>query len=167
MENISGKTKKVTYLGLLAALSLGIYALESALPPIFPIPGIKPGLSNIITLYVLRRFGKKESSLVLFMRIALAGLLFGSGISIVYSLAGGFGALLIEIIIDAATKKKHLYITGAFGGLIHNMCQLLTASVIMGSAYVFSYAPYLAISGIITGLFTGLAASYLLNIKIQ
>ena len=43
-------TRKIVTLGLLAALSLAIYAFESVLPPIFPIPGIKPGLSNIIIL---------------------------------------------------------------------------------------------------------------------
>ncbi len=163
---MNNRVKRITYIGILAAMSLGIYALESMLPPISPIPGIKPGLANIITLYALRRYGKKESAMVLTVRILLSSLLFANAISLIYSAAGGFAALLIEIIFDAVLKRKHLYITGAFGGLIHNMCQLSVASVIMGSGYVFSYAPYLAISGITAGLFTGLVAHYLLKIRI-
>ena len=42
--------KKLTTLALFTTLSLGIYAVESAIPPLVPIPGIKLGLANIITL---------------------------------------------------------------------------------------------------------------------
>ena len=150
-------------LGLLAAMSLGIYALESLLPPLIPIPGIKPGLSNIITLFALRRFGKKEAGTVLFVRILLSALLFGNAVSLVYSLLGGAAALLIEVISDKILKGKYLYITGAFGGLFHNAGQLLAAIVIMKTTAVLAYTPYLAIAGIITGLFTGLCSHYLLS----
>ena len=160
------KTVKTAYMGLLSALSLGIYALESLIPPILPIPGIKPGLSNIITLYALRKSGKKGAALILTVRILLSGLLFGNVLSVLYSFAGGYAALFIELICDFLLKRKHLYLTGAFGGLFHNLFQLIAAFFLMGSAYVFSYMPYLAISGIITGLFTGLAAHYLLKVRI-
>ena len=157
------KTYRIAALGLLAAMSLGIYALESLLPPLFPIPGLKPGLSNIITLFALRRFGKKEAGIVLFVRILLSALLFGNAISLVYSLLGGAAALSIEIIADAILKSRYLYLTGAFGGLFHNAGQLTAALIIMKTTAVLAYAPYLAIAGILTGLFTGLCAHYLLS----
>ena len=159
-------TYRIAACGLLAAMSLGIYALESLLPPLLPIPGLKPGLSNIITLYALRRFGKKEAGIVLLVRILLSALLFGGAISLVYSLLGGASALCIEIITDTILKGKHLYLTGAFGGLFHNAGQLIAALIIMRTAAVLAYTPYLAIAGIITGLFTGLCAHFLLKIKI-
>ncbi len=160
------KTLKTAYIGLLAALSLGIYALESLIPPLLPVPGIKPGLSNIITLYALRKLGKKEAALILTVRILLSGLLFGNVLSMAYSLAGGYAALMIELLCDFLLKRKHLYLTGAFGGLFHNIFQLIAAFFLMGSAYVFSYMPYLAISGILTGLFTGFVSHFLLKIRI-
>lgn len=160
------RINRIALLGLCSALSLGIYAFESLLPPLFFIPGIKPGLSNIITLYCLKHFGKKDAAAVLFVRIIISGILFGNPISIIYSLAGGFAALLIEILADSLLKGKHLHITGAFGGLFHNVGQLVCAFFIMGSAAVFAYAPYLVLAGIITGMFTGLAASFLLKVKI-
>ena len=159
-------TYRIAMLGLLAAMSLGIYVLESMLPPLFPVPGIKPGLSNIITLFARRRFGKKEAGIVLLVRILLSALLFGGAISLVYSLLGGAAALCIEIITDEMLKGKYLYLTGAFGGLFHNAGQLIASLIIMRTAAVLAYTPYLAIAGIITGLFTGLCAHYLLKIRI-
>ncbi|MCR5619432.1 MAG: Gx transporter family protein [Lachnospiraceae bacterium] len=160
------KTYHIAALGLLAAMSLGIYVLESLLPPLLPVPGIKPGLSNIITLFALRRFGKKEAGIVLLVRILLSALLFGNAISLVYSLLGGAAALCIEIITDSILKGRLLYLTGAFGGLFHNAGQLASAFIIMKTAAVLTYSPYLAIAGIITGFFTGLCAYYLLKIRI-
>jgi len=157
--------RKIAALGLLSALCLAIYAFESLLPPLLPIPGIKPGLSNIIILYSLKRFGKKAGS-VLLVRLLLSAILFGNAISLIYSLAGGFLALIIEIVSDKILSGKNIQITGAFGGLFHNIAQLFTAMLIMQSAAVLSYAPYLFIAGIITGLFTGYAAHFMLKIKI-
>ena len=157
---------RIAVLGLCSALSLGIYAFESLLPPLFFIPGIKPGLSNIITLYCLKHFGKKDAGAVLLVRIIIAGILFGNPVSTIYSLAGGFAALLIEILADTVLKGKYLHRTGAFGGLFHNAGQLICAFFIMGSAAVFSYIPYLVLAGIITGMFTGLTTSFLLKVKI-
>jgi heptaprenyl diphosphate synthase len=159
-------TRKIVTLGLLAALSLAIYAFESVLPPLLPIPGMKPGLSNIIILYTLKRFGKKEAGSVLLVRLLLSAILFGNAISLIYSAAGGFLALLIEILCDKILSGKNLQITGAFGGLFHNIAQLIIAMLIMQTGAVFSYAPYLFIAGIVTGLFTGFASHFLLKIKI-
>ena len=70
-------TKKLTTLSLLSAIALALYAVESALPPIVPIPGIKLGLANIITLVVLWKYSTKDAFFVLLVRILLATLFFG------------------------------------------------------------------------------------------
>ena len=82
-------TKKLTTLSLLSAIALALYAVESALPPIVPIPGIKLGLANIITLVVLWKYSAKDAFFVLLVRILLATLFFGQAISLLYSLSGG------------------------------------------------------------------------------
>ena len=79
-------TKKLTTLSLLSAIALALYAVESALPPIVPIPGIKLGLANIITLVVLWKYSAKDAFFVLLVRILLATLFFGQVISLLYSL---------------------------------------------------------------------------------
>ena len=75
-------TRKLTTLSLLAAIALALYAVESALPPIVPIPGIKLGLSNIITLVVLWKYSAKDAFFVLLVRILLATMFFGQAMSV-------------------------------------------------------------------------------------
>ena len=89
MTTMHSRTKKIAFLALFAALAIGIYGLESLIPNPFPIPGVKLGLANIVTLVVLRRFGIREASLVLVVRILLCALLFGNGMTLLYSAVGG------------------------------------------------------------------------------
>ena len=86
-RNTSMPVKKVTLLALFTTLSLAIYAIESAVPPLVPIPGIKLGLANIVTLVLLRHFSARDAALVLLARILLSALLFGQALSLLYSLA--------------------------------------------------------------------------------
>ena len=153
-------TKKLTTLALYTTLSLAIYAVESAIPPLVPIPGIKLGLANIITLILLQRYSPKEAALVLAARILLSTLLFGQFLSLFYSLAGGAFSLLVMLLVTGLLHKKWGFLTGAAGGLAHNMGQLLIAFAITSTPGVFVYLPFLMLSGILTGLFTGLAASF-------
>lgn len=154
------KLKRLTTLSLYVTLSLAVYAAESAIPPLVPIPGIKLGLSNIVTLILLRRFSLRETALVLAARILLSTLLFGQLLSFLYSLAGGFLSLMAMYTACRLLLKKKLYLTGAVGGLTHNMGQLLTAFFLTAVPGVFSYLPFLVLSGILTGLFTGFAAAF-------
>ena len=77
--------KRLTNLALYTTLSLAVYAIESAFPMLIPIPGIKAGLANIITMILLRENSLRDASLVLTSRILLSALLFGQGMSLMYS----------------------------------------------------------------------------------
>ncbi len=155
--------KKLTTLALFTTLALGIYAVEAALPTLIPIPGIKPGLSNIITLVLLHRYGFKETLTVLLARIFLSTLLFGQALSLLYSLAGGICCLSVMYLVSRLLRRKMLFITGIMGALSHNAGQLLVALLITRVMGVLSYLPFLIISGIITGCFTGLCSGFLLK----
>ena len=152
--------QKLTTLALYTTLSLAVYALESAIPPLIPLPGVKLGLANIITLILLQRYTAKEAFLVLIARMLLSALLFGQVLSLLYSLAGGILSFAAMYPANRLLQKKLPFLTGAVGGLFHNIGQILTAFAITATAGVFAYLPYLAISGIITGLFTGLCAHF-------
>lgn len=152
--------KKLTALALYTTLSLAIYAVESMIPPLVPIPGIKLGLANIITLVVLRRYSPGDACLVLTARILLSSLLFGQAVSLFYSLAGGAFSLLAMYLTGRLFGRKMSFLTGAMGGLTHNLGQLLTALVLTATPGVLAYLPFLALSGILTGLFTGFAAAF-------
>lgn len=152
--------RKLTALSLYTTLSLAVYAIECAIPPLIPLPGIKLGLANIITLILLQRYTAKDTALVLTARILLSALLFGQALSLLYSLTGGVLSYAVMLLSNRMLQKKHLCLTGALGGLFHNLAQLLTAFAVTSTTGVLAYLPYLAISGILTGLFTGLCAHY-------
>lgn len=150
--------KKLTLLSLFTTLSLAVYAAESALPPLAPVPGMKLGLANIVTLILLRHFSWKDAAAVLTARIALSALLFGQALSLLYSLAGGLLSLAVMAVLMKLLRRRLLFLTGAMGGLFHNMGQLLTAFLITATPGVLAYLPFLVLAGVLTGLFTGFCA---------
>lgn len=154
------KIQRLTTLALCTTLSLAVYAIESAIPPLVPIPGIKLGLSNIITLILLRHVSLRETATVLASRILLSALLFGHLISLLYSLAGGLFSLLAMFLVHRLLRGKMAFLTGAAGGLTHNLGQLAAAFALTATPGVLAYLPFLALSGILTGLFTGFAAIF-------
>lgn len=157
------KTQKLTLLALFATVALALYGVESVLPPVVPIPGIKLGLANIITLVVLWKYSAKDAALVLLARILLATLFFGQAMSLLYSLAGGFFCLLAMIFVKELLHGHYLFLASMVGALCHNLGQILVAFLLTGVAGVLVYLPFLLLSGLITGLFIGLCARFTLR----
>lgn len=155
------KTKHITQMSLYTAVSLVIYTIEAALPPLIPIPGVKPGLANIITLLVLLRFSAKDALLVLLLRITLGSIFTGQAVSFIYSLCGGLLCLLGMALLNRFLHRHLIVLTSMAGALLHNIGQLSCAAVLTGTASVFLYLPWLTISGLFTGLFTGLCARFI------
>ena len=82
--------KKTAYIGLLCALAIILGYVEMLLP-VFPFaPGVKLGITNLVTVFLLYSFTYKEAALVSCIRIVCIGFMFGNLFSIVYSLAGAF-----------------------------------------------------------------------------
>lgn len=151
---------KLTVLSLFTTLSLIIFALESVIPPLVPVPGIKLGLSNIVTLILIREYSARDTLLVLFARILLASFLFGQAISLLYSLAGGLLSLGAMLLVNRLLHRRYLFLTSTVGGLFHNLGQLLIALFLTQVSGVLAYLPFLILGGIVTGLFTGLCAHF-------
>lgn len=153
-------TRKLTTLALLAALALAIYYVESLLPPVVPIPGIKLGLANIITLLVLLLYTARDAALVLLVRILLSALLFGQAMSLLYSLCGGLLCFIAMALACRLLQGHFPELISILGGIFHNIGQILVALALTAVPGVLAYLPYLLISGIVTGLFTGLCARF-------
>lgn len=154
------KLKKLTLLAMFTTIALIIFTIESALPPLVPIPGIKIGLANIVTLVLLRNYPAGEALLVLFMRIMLSTFFFGQALSLLYSLAGGLLCFIVMYGINRLLRGHFVFLTGAAGGLFHNLGQLSAAWFLTKTDGVLVYLPFLVISGILAGLFTGLCAHF-------
>ena len=148
--------KKVALLGVFLALALICSYIESLIPFYFGVPGMKLGLTNIVVVLLLYFYGTKEALAVSFMRILLAGFMFGNAFSILYSLAGG----LLSLFVMALLKKTgwfHMIAVSICGGITHNLGQILVAMVVK-NYYIFGYFPFLFVGGWITGLLIGLLA---------
>ncbi len=155
-------TKKIAIISLYTALAVIIFMVESALPALAPLPFVKLGLANIITLMVLVYYSPKDAFFVLLLRICISSLFAGQIVYLWYSLAGGILCFFIEWMINGILKGTYVYITSIFGAIAHNMGQMTVAFLLMGKG-VLPYIPYMLIAGVITGAFIGIAANTLIS----
>lgn len=156
-------TEKMTMLAMFSVVALTIFSAESMIGPIVPIPGIKLGLANIITLIVMVLYGPKDALFVLIVRILLGSIFAGQMISFFYSLSGGMFCLLVMSLVNCFFHKKFLVLTSMCGALAHNIGQIFAAFLMTQSVSVAAYLPVLMVSAMITGCFTGLAAQFCLK----
>lgn len=160
------KTKKLVQLSLLTAIALSIFIVELQIPNPFPFPGIKLGLANIVTLYVIYRYRAKEALLVLMARIILGSLFSGNLMAIMYySLAGGICCFVVMSVLHDKIEEKYIFIVSILGACAHNIGQIIIAIFITKTLAIMMYLPWLLLSAMITGLFIGLCTQYLLKSK--
>lgn len=162
MSKLSVQT--LTKLGLLSAAALALYELESLIPPPVPIPGVKPGFANIVTLVTLCAYGPGPAALVAIVRVLLAAVIAGNAFTLAYSATGACLALLSMWLCNKFLRGRWVCISGCVGGLAHNAGQLAVACLVTRSTAACAYAPVLAIAGIATGAFNGLCAAFTLRI---
>ena len=157
------KTKKITVMALLTAIALTIFMVEAQIPPVVPLPGVKLGLSNIVTVFAVFALGPGEATAILFCRIFLGSIFAGNFSSIFYSAAGGTLAILVTILLRKVLTKQQLWVAGCFGAVAHSVGQVAMAMLITGTPGLIVYLPMLVAISIVTGLFTGLCAQFLVN----
>ncbi len=149
-------TNKLTRMSVLTAAALILHIVEAQLPPLVPIPGVKLGLANIITVYAIFRFTPKETFMILFVRILLGSIFAGSLTALLFSACGGLFCYLCMLIMRKIVNEKQIWVCSVFGSAAHNTGQMLAALALYQSYSVLVYLPLLMLSGIICGLFTGL-----------
>ncbi len=157
------KTKRLTVMAMLTAVALIIFVVEAQIPPLVPIPGVKLGLANIITIYAMFRLGPREALCILVARVLLGNLLAGSVMSLFFSLAGGLLCFLSMLLLRRIVTEKQLWVCSVVGAVFHNIGQIAVAIALYQTTVVVIYLPILMLSGILTGLFTGLCAQLLVN----
>ena len=155
--------KKTARLGLLTAIALTIFMVEAQLPALVPIPGVKLGLANIVTVFTVFTMGPGSGAAVLFARIFLGSVFGGNFGAILYSAAGGTLAILATIGLRRVLTAKQLWVAGCLGAVAHSIGQMAAAVMISGTPGLLVYLPVMIGISIITGLFTGLCAQFLLN----
>lgn len=146
----------------MAGLAIIFGYVEMLLPVFFVVPGMKLGLANLVTVFVLYRYRAKEAAVISLIRIVVIGFLFANLFSILYSLAG---AALSLLCMTAARRFSGLSIVGVsiLGGVTHNLGQLIVAALVVENGKVFYYFPALLISGLVTGALIGIVTGEILK----
>lgn len=153
---------RAAYFGVFTALALILSYVETLIPVQFGIPGIKLGLANLVVVIVLYKTDWKEALLLSVSRVLLAGFIFGSLFSIIYSLAGGVLSLLVMAVLVRSERFGTVGVSMA-GGVAHNIGQLATAMIAVSTYQVGYYLPVLLIAGLATGAVIGLTADAVLK----
>lgn len=149
---------KVAYFGVFMALALIFSYVEVLIPIPLGIPGIKLGLANLIIVVALYKVHIQETYVLSVGRILLAGFLFGSLFSILYSMAGGLLSLTVMHFLRKTGKFSVMGVSLA-GGVFHNLGQFIMAMIVLESGSIFYYFPVLLIAGMLTGLLIGIIAN--------
>ncbi len=154
-------TRRLTRNALLTAVALIIFVVELAIPNPFPVPGVKLGLANIVTVYAMFKIGPADTLMILLSRILLGSMFSGQMMSFFYSLTGGIFCYLVMLVLVRILSTHQIWVCSVIGAICHNFGQILVAIVLTKTTALIVYLPVLVISGILTGLFTGFAAQFL------
>lgn len=151
-------------MGLMLALASALQFLESLIP--IPLPlGVKPGISSIVVMVVLVKFGFASAMTTAVLKSCFVFITRGAS-AFCMSVSGGvLSVAVMEVFLAVSRRSKNgtgILLMSVLGGIFHNIGQLAAASVFTGSIATFSYLPVLVISGIVSGLFTGTVFKFIL-----
>ncbi|MCY9562834.1 Gx transporter family protein [Paenibacillus larvae] len=162
MRETSSALKKAVIIAIFAAVAAVLSVVETMIPMGVQIPGIKLGLANIMVLTCLYFMKGRDAFSLIILKTILTAFLFGTFSVFLFSF---FGALFSFVVMLLLMKlgKKEFSLTGISiaGGIFHNIGQLTAAMIVMKSSVIFYYLPALMFSGVVTGVFIGIAVRYL------
>lgn len=154
-------TKELALCAVLIALALVFSYVERLIPVTPSIPGIKLGLSNLVIVCAIYLLGPKYALAISVARIFLAGFLFGTMTTIIYSLAGGLLSFAVMVLLYQLAKLSVLTVS-CIGGICHNIGQIIVAMIIYENLILGYYLPILMVVGFVTGLVIGIVSKLLL-----
>lgn len=161
------KTKKIAVMALAIALAMILSFVESQIPAFVAVPGVKIGFANIAVVFVLYKLGWREAVLISLIRVFLVSVLFGTAVSLFYSVAGAVLSLGGMLLL----KRTGLFSTVAVsvaGGVLHNIGQILMACLLLETNVIIYYLPFLIVSGVAAGVAIGIVAAIMISrVKVE
>ena len=161
------QVRRLTRDALLTAIALTIFMIEAQIPAPIPVPGIKLGLANIVTLYALFMLGPWDALGILLARIVLGSLFAGNMMILLYSLAGGLLCWLLCCALRRMMTDRQIWLCSIFGAIAHNLGQMAVAIAVTRTLGLLAYLPALMFSGMLAGAFTGWSAQFLIGRMIR
>ena len=155
--------RRLTELALLSSVALIIFVIELRIPNPFPIPGVKLGLANIVTVYAVFRYRPSETAMIVAVRLLLGAMFSGNPSALLYSAAGAVCCLTGMLALRKILPEKQIWLCSVIGAMLHNLGQITAAVIMMQSFGVIAYLPLLLVTGSLAGTFTGLCTQLLLR----
>jgi len=151
-------TKKLAIIAMLVAQASVLHFLESMLPNPVPIPGVKFGLANIITLFALVIFDFKTAMQITVLRTILGSLLSGTlfGVGFFMSFSGALTSTCLMALLLYSFSGFSLLGVSVAGAAAHNLGQLAMAALILHFPGIIYYLPVMLLFSVPTGIITGL-----------
>jgi heptaprenyl diphosphate synthase len=154
--------KKLALAGMLTAVAATLSVLERFFPlqAIVPLPGIKLGLANVVTMFALFFLDFKTSTAIVLVRCILGAALGGGPTGLLFSLTGSTLALLVmALLMKGYGRVFSLFGISIAGAAMHNLGQVLAAMAVLGDPAILAYLPVLMATGLATGALTAAAAT--------
>lgn len=151
-------TLRTAYSGLLIATMLVLGYVESLLPAMGAVPGIKMGLSNSVLIFAVYMLDLPTAWMLMILKVFLTGLLFGGATTILYSMAGGVLSMLLMTLLSRVDGVHPVTVSMA-GGVMHNVGQVLMAMLLFHTRQLLYYMAVLIVVGMVCGALTGICAT--------
>lgn len=151
------KIRTLTKTALLTAAALILGYIDSLIPLVPSVPGIKLGLSNLVLLYAVFYMRPVETVILMLLKVGLSSLLFGNAVGALYALAGGVLSTAAMLLLHRIPRVSVIPVS-TVGGILHIVGQCAVGCLLISWRPVLFYAPWLLISGTATGLLLGIAA---------
>ncbi len=149
------KIRQMVVISLFLAISVVVSYVESFIP--IPIPGVKLGLANVITLFLLQEGKWKESLFILIARILIVSFIRGTFLNVTFfmSLGGGIVAYIVMFIFSRIKILSSITVS-VLGSVSHVVGQIIIAYLYTSTKGVIYYLPIIMFLGIITGIISGI-----------
>ncbi|MBQ6333174.1 MAG: Gx transporter family protein [Clostridia bacterium] len=151
------RIRTLTKMALLTAAALILGYLDSLIPLVPSVPGIKLGLSNLVLLYAVFYMRPHETVLLMLLKVGLSSLLFGNAVGGLYALAGGVLSVTGMLLLKRIPNVSPIPVSTA-GGILHIVGQCAVGCVLISYRPVLFYAPWLFLCGTVTGILLGVCA---------
>ena len=156
------KTRRIVLDALFTAVALTLFLVELQIPNPVPVAGIKLGLANLVTVVAMVLLSPLDALAILAVRILLGSLFSGNMMALLYSAAGGALCYVVMLLLRGVVTARQIWALSAVGGIAHNVGQMAAAIAVTRTPALIVYLPVLLIGGTVAGLFTGLAAQFLI-----
>jgi heptaprenyl diphosphate synthase len=158
---VMSPARRIAFAAVFTALAIALSIMENYFPVglLIPVPGVKLGLANIVTVFAIVTLRPMDTAAIILTRCLVVGLFTGP-VALFFSLSGALLAWLTMMLLSVGLGRVFSVIGVSMGGAAaHSVGQIVAAIVVLGDVGIlFFYLPFLLLISLLTGALTGVAA---------